>query len=102
MAKEVIQLAVISNPQFFEDTSFETGESPVTLDCNAAVGKNASQGWIKNDGPGNFTIAFSADGTNFGDAITMKNSEVFSFCDLSVDSIKITWVANSAYRVVVA
>jgi len=90
---------VEDTPEFFEDTSFVTGDSPVSLDINTALGRNAKTGWVKNDGNGNFTISLSINGTNFGDEITMKTGEVFSFENLSVDTIRITWVADSAYRV---
>jgi len=88
-------------PIFFEDTSFETGDSPVTLDINssAGLGREGTQGWIKNDGPGNFTIAFSTDGVSFGDEHTMKQNEVMRFSGIVVDSLRITWIADSAYRV---
>jgi len=93
---------VADTPESFEDTSFVTGDSPVTLDCNDALGRNATKGYITNDGLGNFTIAFATDSVpTFGDEITMKRDEVFRFDNLSVDSIRITWVADSAYRVVV-
>ena len=94
-------ISVADTPEFFEDTSFVTGESPVTLDLNAALGRNANKGSIINDGDGNFTVAFSTNGTAFGDAITMKKNERLEFTDISVDSLKITWVTNSAYRVTV-
>jgi len=90
---------VIDTPEFFEDTSFVTGDSPVTLDLNTALGRNATQGYIINDGAGNFTVSFSTDGIAFGDAITMKKNEILEFEKISVDSIKITWVSDSAYRV---
>lgn len=90
--------ALADNPEFFEDTSFVTGDSPATLDFKTALGRNATQGWIINDGAGNFTVAFSTDGSTFGDAITMKKNEVLRFDGLSVDSVQITWVADSAYR----
>ena len=88
-------------PEFFEDTSFVTGDSPATLDINAALGRNAREGYIINDGVGDFTVSFSADGSTFGDAITMKATETINFGHMDVDSIKITWVADSAYRVTV-
>lgn len=86
-------------PQSFEDTSFVTGDSPVELDCNTALGGNATRGYITNDGAGNFTIAFSTNGTDYGDEITLKLDETYYFESLSVDSIRITWIADSAYRV---
>jgi hypothetical protein len=90
---------VHDTPEFFEDTSFVTDDSPVTLDVNTALGRNATSGYIVNDGAGNFTVAFSIDGTTFGDAITMKKNETLRFTDQSVDSIKITWISDSSYRI---
>ena len=85
----------------YEDTSFVTGDSPVTLDVNADLGRNAIDGFIINDGAGNFTVAISDDGTTFGDALTMKDGEIMSLTNLDIDKIKITWATNSAYRVFV-
>jgi hypothetical protein len=90
-----------ANPQTFEDTSFVVGDSPVILDVNTALSRNATQITIINDGAGSFTVALSNDGASFGDEHTMNNGEVYSFENLSVDSIRITHVADSAYRVVV-
>jgi hypothetical protein len=92
-------IEIEDTPEFFEDTSFVTGDSPVTLDVNTALGRNATEGYIVNDGAGNFTVAFSTDGTTFGDAIKMKKNEILNFGNISVDSLKITHVADSAYRV---
>lgn len=85
----------------YEDTSFVEAESPLTLDVNTDLGRNAKDGFIINDGAGDFTVAISDDGTNYGSAHTMKSGEVFSLTNIDIDSIKITWVADSAYRVVV-
>lgn len=89
------------NPKVFEDTSFVVGDSPATLDCNAALGRNATQFSVQNDGAGNFTVATSNDGAVFGDEKTMKGGEVYGIDNISIDSIRITFVSNSAYRVVV-
>lgn len=85
----------------YEDTSFVTGDSPVTLDVNNDLGRNAEDGFVINDGDGNFTVAISNDGSTFGDTLTMKSGEVFSLTNIDIDKIKITWVADSAYRVFV-
>jgi len=95
----VDQVSVSDTPEFFEDTSFVTGDSPATLDINAALGRNATSGYIVNDGAGNFTVSFSTDGVAFGDEITMKKNEVLNWDNQSVDTIRITWVSDSAYRV---
>jgi hypothetical protein len=86
-------------PQSFEDTSFVTGDSPADLDCNTELGRNATEGYIRNDGAGDFTVKFSTDGIVFGDALTVKSDEVLRFSNISVDTIRITWIADSAYRV---
>ena len=88
------------SPQTFEDTSFVDGDSPATLDINAALGRNATEFTVINDGAGNFTVALSQDGTIFGDEHTMKNGETYSLEKVSVDKIRITHVADSAYRVI--
>lgn len=82
-----------------EDAAFVVGDSPATLDVNATLRRNANQGHVINDGPGNFTVAISTDGANFGTAFTMQAGETFNLIGENVDSIRITWVANSAYRV---
>ena len=84
---------------YAEDTSFVTGDSPVTIDLNGTLGKNASNVTVINDGAGNFTVALSADGVTFGTAMTVKYPERLEITGTSVDSVKITWVSNSAYRV---
>ena len=82
-----------------EDTSFVVGDSPATLDINATLRRNANQGHVINDGPGNFTVATSTDGTNFGTAFTLQPGETYNLEGDDADSVRITWVANSAYRV---
>lgn len=93
------EVVVVDTPEYFEDTSFVTGDSPVTLDINTALGRNATTLLIINDGPGNFTYQLSTDGSAFGDAITMKSGEFKEYEGVSIDSIRITWVSDSAYRV---
>jgi hypothetical protein len=84
----------------FEDTSFVAGDSPVVLDFNAAAGRNALDGYIINDGPGDFTVEFSRDGATYGGAWTMKEFETMSLRNYDVDSIRITHGGtDSAYRV---
>ena len=85
----------------YEDTSFLAGDSPITLDVNTDLGRNGKDGFIICDGAGNFTVAISNDGSTFGSAHTMKSGEVFSLTNIDIDSIKLTRVADSAYRVVV-
>lgn len=94
------EVVVSDTPEYFEDTSFVTGDSPVTLDINTALGRNATSISILNDGPGNFTYALSVDGASFGDSITIKRRERHEYTGVSTDSVRITWVSDSAYRVI--
>jgi hypothetical protein len=87
-------------PEFFEDTSFGVGDSPAILDLNTALGRNANNVIVLNDGPGDFTYSISNDGTNWGDEITLKRREVAEYQDISIDSFRITHTGvDSAYRV---
>ena len=93
---------IVSGKNFaYADTSFVTGESPITLDINADLGKNSTKGYIANDGDGNFSVELSQDGSTWGTSFIMKKDDVLSLDGLDVDSIKLTWIANSAYRVVI-
>jgi len=87
-------------PLTFKDTSFVSGDSPVTLDINTAYGVNGREFTIINDGAGDFTVSISNDGSVFGNEHTMKNGEVYTLEAISLDSIRITHVADSAYRAV--
>jgi hypothetical protein len=84
----------------YEDTDFVLGDSPVTLDFNADTGRNAVEGWIISDGPGDFTVDISRDGLTFGDAFTMKKNEQVDLLRLNIDKLRITHGGtDSAYRV---
>lgn len=91
---------VSDSPEYFEDTNFLTGDSPVTLDFNAALGRNATSVTVWNDGFGDFTYAISNDGVSFGDEIRITRADgSHVITGISIDSLRITWVSNSAYRV---
>ena len=83
----------------YEDTSFVTGDSPVTLDVNTDLGRNGRDGYIVNDGAGNFTVKITDDGTTYGGTHTVKAGEILKLKGVDIDSVVITWVSNSAYRV---
>lgn len=102
-----VSQVTVTNYEVFADTSFVTGDSPVTLDVNAALGRNGTRGVIKNNGAGDLIFQLSSDGITFGDNFTLQGStnsptgagEVFPIEYFSVDSIKITWSADTAYQV---
>lgn len=85
----------------YEDTSFVTGDSPVTLDINTDLARDGRSFSVVNDGAGNFTVAVSNDGITYSSEKTMKTGETFAINGIAVDSIRITWVADSSYRVTV-
>jgi len=85
----------------YEDESFETGDSPRTLAVNTALGRHAHDGYIMNDGPGKLKVQFSDDGTTFGGIHTIKSGEPMGLGKLDIDSIKLIWVADTGYRILV-
>ena len=86
----------------FTDTSFVTGDSPATHDIIGSLSRQGVQGYLVNDGLGDLTFALSSDGTNFGDEVRMKSSDQpFNFCAFNIRKIRVTFVANSAYRIYV-
>jgi hypothetical protein len=87
--------------QFYEDTSFETGDSPAVLDVNTDLGRDGRETQIINDGPGNIGVEISNDGASFSPSVTLHPGERFLVGDLRIDTIRLTWVTDSAYRVVV-
>ena len=85
----------------YEDTSFVTGDSPVVHDVNTSLSRNGVDGYIVCDGPGNITIDITNNGTNYGGQHTLKRRERMNLRNLDIDSIRVTWVSDSAYRVLV-
>ncbi len=85
----------------FEDASFVSGDSPATHDVNAALGRNGHDGYIVNDGAGDLQYQISDNGTNYGGAHTLKKDETVKLTGLDIDSIKMTWVSNCGYRIMV-
>lgn len=85
----------------YEDTSFVTGDSPATHDVNTDLGRNAVDGYITCDGPGNILIEISNDGTTFGSQHTLKVEDTLDLRNIDVDKIRVTWVSDSAYRILV-
>jgi len=85
----------------YEDTSFVSGDSPAVLDVYTDLGRIGHDGYIINDGTGNFTVEVSFDGTTYGGLHTIKNGEILKLTGLTVRKIRITHVADSSYRVFV-
>ncbi len=95
--QHVNTIEIADTPEFFEDSSFVTGDSPADLDINAALGRNATKGYIDNDGAGEITVAFSIDGATFGDAIRLKKRKILRFDNISIDTMRVVWVSDTSY-----
>lgn len=107
-AKRVIQVGkggtIIAAPginKFYEDTNFVTGDSPVTINVNNDLGRNATDGTLINDGPGNILVEISDNGTDFGDAITLTDCEPLQLKNFNVAKIRLAWISDSSYRILV-
>ncbi len=84
------------------DAAFVTGSSPATHDINTDLTRNATQGFIANDGTGNISIKISESGAVTGeDAIVVEDGDILSLDGYNIDQLQVTWVADTAYRVVV-
>ena len=102
LGHQVVQPGVIEGRTFkYEDASFVTGESPRTLDVNTDLGRNAVDGYITCDGPGNILVEISDDGATYGGQHTLKVEDTLDLKNINVDSIRIAWVTDSAYRIMV-
>ena len=77
------------------------GSSTNVHDFNATYGRNARHGFIINDGPGIFSVDYSSNGATYVSSWTMTMSDVFSLEDISVDTIRVSYVATTAaaYRI---
>ena len=70
------------------------------------VSKRATSGRIVNDGLGDLTFAVLSNttsqihiGKTYGDEITLKSGEEFGLDGLELEKIRVTWVANTSYRI---
>jgi len=87
----------------YEDTSFVSGDSPIVFDVETDLERSGEECYIINDGSGSFTVALLLNEKDvYGDEATLKNGDVLTIRAIRIRKIRITWVANSAYRVFVA
>lgn len=85
----------------YEDTDFVSANSPAVLDVFTDLDRIAHEGYVINDGPGDFTITFSTNGTDYGGIHTVSAGEILNFSNLKIKKIKLTHIDDSAYRVLV-
>ena len=84
----------------YEDTAFITGSSPQVHDFYGDTGRDSVDGYIICDGDGDIQVDISRDGISYGDKFTMKKGEVVDLLHWRVNKLRVTWVGDSAYRVV--
>jgi hypothetical protein len=84
-----------------EDTNFIIGDSPVTFDCNAVLGRDAVSMVVENSGTGTFKVAYSYDGSTWSGDLTLSAGQIISMSGVNIDSIRLTWVSNSAYKITI-
>tara|TARA_R110002126_G_scaffold37750_3_gene113483 strand:- start:222 stop:533 length:312 start_codon:yes stop_codon:yes gene_type:complete len=82
------------------NNTFGVVTSPVTLNANNTLGQNSVDGYIVNNGKGRLTYQISNDGSSFDDSINLEPSTGHNLTGISIDSIKITWVVDTGYEVV--
>ena len=68
-------------------------------DFNADTGRDAVDGYVINDGPGNIEVEISRDGLSYGGKFTMKKGERVNLAHFRINLIRVTWVADSNYRI---
>jgi len=84
------------------EATLTAGVSPFIIDFNDDAGRNAKEGWITADGTGvEMTVAFSRDGTTFGDAWTLRSGENTNFQNFDIDQLRLTHTGDDIpYRIV--
>jgi len=70
-----------------------------TLNIFATLKRNAIDGYIVCDGAGDISFSISQDSTNFGDEIILKENEKFPLTYIDTNKVKVTYIANSSYRI---
>lgn len=95
----VIQGPIQGLNKTYEDASFETGDSPVIHDFYTDTGRYAVGGWIICDGDGDIQVDISTNGVLYGDKFTMKLGESVDLARMDISRIRVTWVSDSSYRI---
>ena len=93
----VISDKIIGNTFSYEG-NLTSANSPITLNVSSDLGRNSRSGYIVCDS-GSFQVQFS-DGT-FGGIHTIKKGEVIELDKLDISEIKLIWVSDSDYRILV-
>ena len=75
----------------------------VVCDFNSdSNGRICHRGYFINDGPGDIQLSFSFDGSTYGGVHTIKIGEQVDLNDLSIKKLKLTYVSDANYRILMA
>lgn len=99
-AVPVTEERVSHNPAIYEDDSFVTGDSPVTIDLSGDIGERARSVTIWNSGSGSLQAEYSVDGASFSDPVVLPSRTQLSLDDVTIASVRLTWVSDTAYKVI--
>lgn len=61
--------------------------------------RKAHYGYLINDGGGDLQVSWSSDGTTYGGWHTVKIGEQISFDGFSVNKLKLKWLTDTNYRI---
>ena len=83
----------------YEDASFIQGDSPIVHSFFADAGRIGTRGYIICDGNGTIQVDISRDGINYDAKWSMKSGEKVVLDGMYINKIRVTRVADSAYRI---
>lgn len=82
----------------YEDTSFTAGDDQSVLDVSTDLGRVGTDGYFINDGAGSIKLEISDNGNNYGSLHTLKSGEVLLLNGLTINKVRLTYIADSSYR----
>ena len=84
----------------YQDTNFQSGDSPAVLEPIKEIGTPASGGFIKNTGSGNINIKLECKRSEIdSNDFLLKDAEEFNLKGLDVTKITLTHVTDSSYKI---
>lgn len=90
---------VDGNSVSYEGTLTTGADIVCAFHADSTPNRNAHYGYLINDGEGDLQVFWSYDGTTFGGIHTVKKGEQISFDGFSVYSLKLRWVTDTNYRI---
>lgn len=66
---------------------------------NSTPQRRAHYGYLINDGPGDLQVLWSVDGATYGGVHTVKIGEQISFDGFTVKTLKLRWLTDTSYRI---